>query len=115
MDFTQVTNILNSGSTGIVSLVLALENFISTRKGSEKQATVDEYIEWLHEQNNQEILDSQRDILAAIERSEETSLLKSYVEKMLHHVEYHASTLNGEIKGSGLPLTFKRGLIQKEM
>ena len=82
MDFTQITSILNSGSTGmLVSLVLALADFISTRKSSEKRATVDEYIEWLHKQNHQEILDSQRDILAAIERSEETGLPKSYVKK----------------------------------
>lgn len=95
MDFTQITSILNSGSTGmLVSLVLALADFISTRKNSEKRATVDEYIEWLLKQNHQEILDSQRDILAAIERSDETGLPKSYVEKMLHHVEYHASILN---------------------
>lgn len=95
MDFTPITSILNSGSTGLlVSLVLALNDFISTRKSSQKRATVDEYIEWLHKQNNQEILDSQRDILAAIERNEETVLLKSCVEKILHHVEYHTSILN---------------------
>ena len=95
MDFTPITSILNSGSTGLlVSLVLALNDFISTRKNSEKQATVDEYMEWLHKQNNQEIMDSQRDILAAVERNEETTLLKSWIEKILHHVEYHTSILN---------------------
>ena len=96
MDFTQITSILNSGSTGIlVSLILALANFVSTRKNAEKQATVADYVEWLRKQNHQEILDSQRDILSAIEREgEEAKLLRSYVGKILHHVEYHTSMLN---------------------
>jgi hypothetical protein len=96
MDFTQITTVLNSGSTGIfVSLVLSLAGFVTERKRSEKQATVDEYKEWLQSNKNKEFLEGQANLLLAIEgQDEQAQLLQSCIETVMRHIECHTEILS---------------------
>lgn len=94
-DFTQITNFLKSGSTGIfVTLVLNVADFVGERKSSRKPVGIDDYLEWLHRPNHQEFLDRQRNLLDALRRQDEgAQLVRSSMETIIRLVEHHSDKL----------------------
>lgn len=94
-DFTQITNILDSGSTGIfVNLVLNVADFVSDRNGIVESASVDDYVKWLQKPINQNLFDELRNLLDVSGREDEQAMLvRTSIEKVILHVEAQKNRL----------------------
>lgn len=94
-DFTQITNILDSGSTGVfVNLVLNVANFIGDRNSIVKSTSLDDYLKWLQKPVNQNLFDEQRSLLDAAGREDEQAMLvRTSIKKVILQVEAQKNKL----------------------
>lgn len=94
-DFTQITNFLGSGSTGVfVNLVLNVADFVGDRNSIVKSASLDDYLKWLKKPVNQNLFDEQRNLLDAAGRKDEQAMLvRASIEKVILQVEAQKNKL----------------------
>lgn len=103
-NFTQIINILDSGSTGVfVNLVLNVADFIGDRNGIVESANLDDYLKWLQKPINQKLFYEQQNLLDASGREDEQAMLiRASIEKVILQVEAQKNRLREIVKQTKL-------------
>ena len=93
--FQELLAFLNQGSTGVVSLVIAMKSFLWERRQAGSQATIGEYLEWLRRQQHSELVEGQQELLQRISaENEEAEMTRDFLSDLLAQVAAVKSPLD---------------------
>ena len=102
--FVQIVNFLDDGSTGVfVNLVLNVANFVSDIDSTEKELSIDSYLEWVQKQREQDLVNEINNLLDVLKRGDEqAALIRSFIETIILRVKGQKDRLEEMVKNTAL-------------